>query len=203
MTAKLVIATANQHKVDEMVAILAEAIPGFSRSDIATMAEFAAPSPVEDGLTFAQNAVIKAADLAKRTGLPALADDSGLRVDVLGGSPGIFSARWAGSHGNDGANLDLLLSQIQDVPDSARGAQFVCAAALCFPDGTAVVEEGVMPGSIIRERRGEGGFGYDPAFIPEGMDVTTAQISAEGKNQISHRARALQAIAPHVAEILG
>lgn len=203
MSAKLVIATANQHKVDEIVAILAQAIPGFSRSDVLTMADFSAPSPVEDGLTFADNATIKAADLAKRTGLPALADDSGLRVDVLGGSPGIFSARWSGDHGNDGANLDLLLSQIQDVPDAARGAQFVCAAALSFPDGTTIVEEGVLPGRIIHERRGEGGFGYDPAFIPEGLERTTAEMSAQEKNQISHRARAMHAMAPHVAKILG
>lgn len=203
MNAKLVIATANQHKVDEIVAILAQVIPGFSREDVLTMTDFSAPSPVEDGLTFAENAIIKAADLAKRTGLPALADDSGLRVDVLGGSPGIFSARWSGDHGNDAANLDLLLAQIRDVPDAARGAQFVCAAALCFPDGSTLVEEGVLPGKIARERRGEGGFGYDPAFIPEGADRTTAQMSAQEKNQISHRARALHAVAPHVAQVLG
>lgn len=202
MNAKLVIATANQHKVDEIVAILVQAIPSFAREDVLTMADFSAPSPVEDGLTFAENATIKAVDLAKRTGLPALADDSGLRVDVLGGSPGIFSARWSGDHGNDGANLDLLLSQIQDVPDAARGAQFVCAAALALPGGTTIVEEGILPGRIARERQGEGGFGYDPAFIPEGFDQTTAQMSAAEKNQISHRARAMHAMAPHVAALL-
>ncbi len=203
MSKKLVIATANQHKVDEIVAILSQAIPGFSRADVATMADFDVPSPVEDGLTFAENALIKAEDLARRTGLPALADDSGLRVDVLGGAPGIFSARWSGEHGNDRANLNLLLAQIADVPMEARGAQFICAAALAFPDGTSVVEEGVMSGAITQELRGEGGFGYDPAFLPDGSDVTTAQMSAEEKNQISHRSRAMHQMAPHIAKILG
>ena len=126
-----------------------------------------------------------------------------MRVDVLGGAPGIFSARWSGEHGNDRANLNLLLAQIADVPMEARGAQFICAAALAFPDGTSVVEEGVMSGAITQELRGEGGFGYDPAFLPDGSDVTTAQMSAEEKNQISHRSRAMHQMAPHIAKILG
>lgn len=203
MTKKLVIATANQHKVDEIVAILSRAIPGFSRADVATMSDFDVPSPVEDGLTFAENALIKAEDLAKRTGLPALADDSGLRVDVLGGAPGIFSARWSGEHGNDRANLDLLLAQIADVPVEARGAQFVCAAALAFPDGSSVVEEGIMSGTLTQERMGEGGFGYDPVFLPDGSDITTAQMAPEEKNRISHRGRAMHQMAPHIAKIMG
>ncbi len=202
MTKKLVIATANQHKVDEIVAILSRAIPGFSRADVATMSDFDVPSPVEDGLTFAENALIKAEDLARRTGLPALADDSGLRVDVLGGAPGIFSARWSGEHGNDRANLDLLLAQIVDVPAEARGAQFVCAAALAFPDGSSVVEEGIMSGTLTQERMGEGGFGYDPVFLPDGSDITTAQMAPEEKNRISHRGRAMHQMAPHIAKLM-
>lgn len=202
MTPRLAIATANAHKVKEITEILSSLVPGFSLDDVLTLADFDAPSPVEDGVTFAHNALIKARDLAALSGLPALADDSGLAVDILGGSPGIFSARWSGRHGADRENLALLLHQLGDVPDEHRGAQFVCAAALVRPNGQETVEEGIVRGHLLRSPRGTGGFGYDPAFVPEGYEITTAEMTAEEKNLISHRSRALAAIAPQIAAIL-
>lgn len=202
MTPRLAIATANAHKVKEITEILSSLIPGFSLEDVLTLADFAAPSPVEDGVTFAHNALIKARDLAALSGLPALADDSGLAVDILGGSPGIFSARWSGRHGADRENLALLLHQLGDVPDEHRGAQFVCAAALVRPNGQETVEEGIVRGHLLHSPRGTGGFGYDPAFVPEGYAITTAEMTAKEKNLISHRSRALTAIAPQIAAIL-
>jgi XTP/dITP diphosphohydrolase len=136
--------------------------------------------------------------VAEATGLPAIADDSGICVDALNGMPGIFSARWAGKHGEDEANLDLLLAQVADVPDEHRGAQFVCAAALAEPGGRRVVQEGRIEGTLLRERHGAGGFGYDPVFLPQGSTLSTAQLSAEEKNRISHRRRAFAALVPHL-----
>jgi XTP/dITP diphosphohydrolase len=163
------------------------------------------PEVAETGLTFADNALLKARAVAAFTGLPAVADDSGLCVDALHGMPGIFSARWSGGHGDDKANLDLLLAQLSDL--SERGAQFVCVAALALPGGSAERREwtvtGVLAGSLTRERRGTGGFGYDPVFLPTGSSVTTAQLSPEGKDAISHRGRALRALAPVIAEHAG
>lgn len=202
-TPVLVLATANQHKLDEMRAILAPLLPGVEPEQIVSMAQFDVPSPAEDALTFAGNAEIKARAVADATGLPALADDSGLSVDALNGAPGIFSARWSGNHGDDRANLELLLAQLADVRDGDRGAQFVCAAALALPNGPVEVTEGVVRGTLIREAHGSGGFGYDPAFVPEGFDVTAAQLTAEEKNRISHRSRALAAIAPRLRAALG
>ena len=150
-------------------------------------------------MTFAQNALIKARAVCEATGLPAIADDSGIAVDVMGGAPGIFSALWSGVHGADAANLALLLAQLEDIPDEHRGAAFVCAAALVLPDGTEVVREGRMEGRIARAAAGAGGFGYDPIFVPEGFDVTTAELTAAQKNAISHRAKAFTAIAPELA----
>ncbi len=200
---RLAIATRNAHKVDEIWAILAPHLPGVERHDVASAIDLDAPSPVEDGVTFEANALIKARALAAASGMPAIADDSGIAVDVLGGAPGVFSARWAGSHGDDAANLALLLDQVGDVPDEHRGAQFVCAAALATPDGGDVVVLGRMPGRLVRAPRGEGGFGYDPIFVAEGEEVTNAELSPERKNEISHRGAAFRALGPHVAAVLG
>jgi XTP/dITP diphosphohydrolase len=157
---------------------------------------------VESGVTFAENATLKAAAAAEATGLPALADDSGLAVEVLGGAPGVFSARWAGAHGQDRANLELLLAQLRDVPDGRRAAAFVCAAALAMPHRAVVVREGRMPGTLAREPRGDNGFGYDPILVPEGSSRTAAELSPEDKNAISHRGKAFRALATDLREVL-
>ena len=165
-----------------------------------------APDVAETGVTFAENSLLKARAVAEATGLPAIADDSGLAVDVLGGAPGIFSARWSGRHGDDVANLNLLLAQLSDVPDSFRGAAFVCAAALAVPgpDGIAreTVEYGQLEGALLREPRGEGGFGYDPVLRPSGLDRSCAELSSEEKNAISHRGHAFRALLPAIVEAL-
>ncbi|WHU56468.1 RdgB/HAM1 family non-canonical purine NTP pyrophosphatase [Trueperella pyogenes] len=195
----IILATRNAHKVEEVRNILAPLLPSVpSISPVPAQL----PEPVEDGATFAENAIIKANQVARELGVPAIADDSGLCVDILGGAPGIFSARWSGTHGDDAANLDLLLAQLADVRPAQRGARFVCAAALALPDGTVVVEEGHMAGQLRYERAGEGGFGYDPIFQPEGYDVTNAQLSPADKNAISHRGKAFAALAPHIAQLL-
>ncbi|OKL46075.1 non-canonical purine NTP pyrophosphatase, RdgB/HAM1 family [Boudabousia liubingyangii] len=199
---RLILATHNAHKVEELRAILTDAIPGFQPQWLASAAGLGMPEPVEDGVTFAQNALIKARAVVAATGLPAIADDSGICVDVLGGAPGIFSARWAGSHGNDQANLDLLLDQLSDIAPEHRGAAFVAAAALVLPDGTDYVELGEVRGQLLFARQGEGGFGYDPIFQPEGYEVSTAQLDPAEKNQISHRGRAFRALAPRLLPIL-
>ncbi|MFW2513826.1 RdgB/HAM1 family non-canonical purine NTP pyrophosphatase [Demequina sp. SO4-13] len=199
---RLAIATRNAHKVEEIWAILAPLLPHVHRDEVASALDLDAPSPVEDGVTFEANALIKARALAASTGVPALADDSGIAVDVLGGAPGVFSARWAGSHGDDAANLALLLDQIADVPDEHRTASFVCAAAFVTPDGREFVEVGHMRGTVVREARGAGGFGYDPAFVADGQSVTNAQLAPERKNELSHRGAAFRAMAPHVAAVL-
>lgn len=199
---RLVFATSNAHKIIELEAILSEALGGERVSGIARMSDFGAPDPVEDGATFEENSLIKARALVEFTGLPAVADDSGLAVEVMGGAPGIFSARWSGRHGDDEANLDLLLAQLSDVPDRLRRAAFVSAAVLVLPDGREFVERGEVAGTLIRERRGSGGFGYDPIFVPDGFEVTTAQMSAEEKNAISHRGIAFRALAPAILAAL-
>jgi len=201
--ARLVLATHNAHKVGELRAILAPLLPGLDPAAVLGAKDVGAPEPVEDGVTFAENALIKARALAAATGLPAVADDSGLAVDVLGGAPGIFSARWCGRHGDDAANLALLLAQVADVPDEHRGARFVCAAALVTPDGFEHVETGALVGTLAREPRGSGGFGYDPALVPLGETRTCAQLTPDEKNAISHRGQAFRALAPVVARVLG
>jgi XTP/dITP diphosphohydrolase len=206
---KVVLATRNHHKVEELREILAD-VCGELGLDIVGLDEFPdAPDVVEDGVTFAENAVLKAQSAAATTGLPALADDSGLAVDVLGGAPGIFSARWSGSKGPgaDRANLDLLLAQLGDVREEHRGAAFVCAAALVLPDGRSAVETGRFPGRVAHQPLGTGGFGYDPIFVPEeqpdpGAERTLAEYAAEEKNGVSHRFRAFRALAPHLRELL-
>ncbi len=216
MTETLVLATRNEGKIRELAAILAD-----STVTLAGLGEFpGAPDVPETGATFEENALIKARAIAAYTGLPAVADDSGLCVDALNGMPGVLSARWAGRHGDDKANLDLVLAQISDVPDHRRGAHFACAAALVVPivpeapspqpggnrgvapwGYTEHVVTGRMSGRLIREPRGNGGFGYDPVFVPDGYDVTTAEMPAEEKNAISHRGKAFRALAPLIHRI--
>ena len=192
---KLVLATRNPHKVAELRAILLPLLPG---AEIVGAEAFDVPEPVEDEVTFAGNALIKARQLAEATGLLALADDSGVCVDAMGGAPGVFSARWCGRHGDDAANLELLLAQMADVPERHRGASFVCAAAMAAPDGREEVAEGVMRGSLLFAPRGENGFGYDPIFRPEGLSVSSAELTPERKEAISHRGKAFRALAARI-----
>ena len=192
MTQKLVIASRNDHKIEEMRRILEQA--GLDVELVGT-AEFPdLPEVEETGSTFSANAMLKARAVSEFTGLPAVGDDSGLCVDALNGMPGILSARWSGTHGNDRANLELLLAQISQVPSDRRSASFVCAAAYVHPDGTEFVVEGVMNGSLIDSPRGENGFGYDPIFIPQGHQITSAEMSSELKDSMSHRGKALAAL---------
>jgi XTP/dITP diphosphohydrolase len=198
---RLVLATRNAHKVTELRAILSGA--GLTVGLLGADAFPEVPDVKETGVTFAENALLKAHVLARATGLPAVADDSGLCVDVLGGAPGIFSARWSGRHGDDRANLDLLLAQLADVPDEHRGAHFACAAALALPDGTERVTEGRLRGTLRRAPAGRGGFGYDPVLQPDGDTRTCAELTPEEKNAISHRGLAFRALAPLVGELMG
>jgi XTP/dITP diphosphohydrolase len=198
---RLVLATGNQHKLTELTRIL-EA--GHVDVDLRGLAEFpGAPEVQETGATFAENALLKARAIATFTGLPAVADDSGLCVDALNGMPGVLSARWSGRHGDDEANLRLVLAQLADVPDERRGAQFVCSAALVLPGGREHVSEGVVRGALIREPRGQNGFGYDPIFVPDNSALTTAEMDPAGKDRISHRGKALRGLAPVIAALLG
>jgi XTP/dITP diphosphohydrolase len=199
---RLVLATRNEHKVVELREILAAALLR-CRLELVGIGDFPeAEDVVESGVTFAANALLKARAAVRATGLPALADDSGLAVDVLGGSPGVFSARWSGVGGpeRDEANNTLLLAQLADVPDEHRGAGFVCAAALALPDGTEIVREAEVRGTLGREPRGQGGFGYDPLVVrPDGR--TLAQYTAAEKHAISHRGGAFRALAQDVVRI--
>lgn len=197
---RVVLATRNAGKIAELRRILAD---GGLEVDLLGVQEFPDLADVaETGTTFAANALLKAHEVARHTGLPAVADDSGLCVDALNGMPGILSARWAGRHGDDEANLDLVLGQLQDVPDERRGASFVCAAAVCLPDGRERVVEGALAGTLLRERRGGNGFGYDPIFVPLGHDRTTAEMAAAEKDAISHRGQAFRAAIPVLRELL-
>ena len=195
---RVLLATRNAGKLVELRRMLT-GIDGFEVVGLADLPEF--PDAPETGATFAENALAKARDAARETGLPSVADDSGLAVDALNGMPGVLSARWSGRHGDDRANLDLLLAQLGDVPDERRGAAFVCAAALVVPGGQETVVHGEWLGRIVRAPRGENGFGYDPVFVPEGDDRTSAELSAQEKDAASHRARALAALLPHLREI--
>jgi len=189
---QVVLATHNAHKIAELQAIVSRVRP-----DIEVVG-YDGPEPVEDGTTFQANALIKARTAARHTGLVALADDSGICVDVLGGSPGVFSAYWAGHKKDDAANLELLLDQISDLHrDEDRTAHYTSVIALVTPQGTEHTVEGIWPGHVARETRGEGGFGYDPIFIPAGTDGrSAAELTAAEKNAVSHRARALEALVP-------
>lgn len=201
MSRRIVLGTRNAGKVAELRRILAAA--GLDVELVGTEAFDALPDVAETETTFAGNALLKARAVAEHTALPAVADDSGLCVDALNGMPGILSARWAGGHGDDEANLDLVLAQLTDVPPQRRGAQFVCAAALVLPDGTERVVEGVLAGRLLTGRRGTNGFGYDPIFVPQGYDQTTAELAPADKDRISHRGQAFRALAAVVAQVLG
>ncbi len=192
------LATRNAHKLAELNRILADA--GFT-GELVDLDEFPdAPEVPETGSTFADNALLKARAIAAHTGLPAVSDDSGLTVNALNGMPGILSARWAGKHGDDHANLELVLGQLADI--DSRDAAFVCVAALVLPDGGGErTATGVLHGSITREPRGTNGFGYDPIFVPDGMQTTTAELAPPDKDAISHRGRAFRTIAPLIAAL--
>ena len=193
---KLVLATRNQGKVKEMRRLMAD----HRDIEIISVAEFNIEDVEETGTSFEENALLKAETIARATGLPALADDSGLCVDALDGAPGIFSARWSGVHGDDGANIEKLLTQLESVDD--RAARFVCVIALASPDGRHLLIRGELEGNIRRHRAGSNGFGYDPIFEPLGMEITLAEVSPEKKDEISHRGKALRALAPEIAPFL-
>ena len=196
---RLVLATANPHKVIELSRILAaERV----EAELASLGDFSgAPDVPETGATFADNSLLKARAAAAYTGLPSVADDSGLCCDALGGMPGVLSARWSGAHGDNASNLRLLLDQLSDVPDERRGAQFRCVAALVLPSGWEQLSEGTLRGRLIREPRGGNGFGYDPIFVPDGQERTTAEMPAAEKDAISHRGRALRGLVPMIAAL--
>ena len=201
----VVLATRNAAKLRELARILgaedSASQDGGEQIRLAGLDEFpGAPDVPETGATFEENALLKARAIADYTGLPAVADDSGLCVDALNGMPGVLSARWAGRHGDDKANLELVLAQVTDVPDTRLGAQFVCAAALVVPGSASRewVVTGQVEGRLIRAPRGSGGFGYDPIFLPDGFDQTTAEMTAEAKDAISHRGRAFRALTPFI-----
>jgi XTP/dITP diphosphohydrolase len=192
---RVLLATRNLGKVRELAQIL-------EPYGVELEAASYEPGP-ETGATFAQNALAKAREGVRITGLPAIADDSGLAVDALNGMPGILSARWAGGHGDDVANLELVLGQLEDLPDERRGAAFVCAAAYALPDGREEVVVRELRGTLVRAPRGTHGFGYDPIFLPDGHTLTSAELDPDEKNAISHRGQAFRALAPLLAAALG
>jgi XTP/dITP diphosphohydrolase len=198
---RVVVATANPHKLAEIHAIL---LAAGVELDLVPMSDLGVPSPVEDGETFEANALLKARACAVATGLPALADDSGLEVDALDGAPGVYSARYAGTDGDDAANNAKLLAAVADVPAEQRRARFVCVAAAVTPDGAEVVVRGEMPGRIVDELRGSHGFGYDPLFVADatGDGRTNGELPAEAKDAISHRGAAFRALAEELPGLL-
>ncbi len=197
---KVLLATRNPGKLVELRRILVD-VDGLDVVGLADVPEF--PEAPETGATFAENALAKARDAAAATGLPSVADDSGLTVAALNGMPGVLSARWSGRHGDDLANLELLLDQLGDVPDERRGAAFVCAAALVVPGEAETVVHGEWAGTVDHAPRGTNGFGYDPIFVPDGETRTSAELSAAEKDASSHRARALRALLPHLRALAG
>lgn len=202
MSRTLVLASRNKGKMGEIRTILADVLAQVD-AELVGIGEFpGVEDVVETGVTFEENALLKARAAVNATGLPALADDSGLAVDVLGGAPGVFSARWAGRHGDDAANLELLLAQLGDVPDQHRAAAFVCAAALALPDGRTAVRFGRFEGTLTREPRGDNGFGYDPILAVAGDTRTSAELDPDEKNRRSHRGQAFAAIAEDVRALL-
>ncbi len=202
MSQRLVLATRNQGKIIELRRIL-DAISNGAIELVSVEQYPEIPDVEETGSTFEENALLKAVAISKATGLPAIADDSGLCVDALGGAPGIFSARYAGKHGDDNANLNKVLVELQGVEDTNRSAHFTCVTALVMPDGRKVTKMGEFHGFIAHAPVGDFGFGYDPIFIPQGSSITSAQMSAQEKDLVSHRGISLRAIAPHVIELLG
>lgn len=200
MSGKILVASRNAKKLGELRRVLAAAgIDGLDVIGLDEVPEF--PETPETGATFEANAIVKAVDGAAVTGLPCVADDSGLEVDALNGMPGVLSARWSGRHGDDDANTALLLGQLADVPDERRGAAFVSACALAIPGQDTVVVRGEWRGRIVREPRGDNGFGYDPVFEPEGEQRTSAELSPQEKDGASHRGRALAQLVPALAEL--
>jgi XTP/dITP diphosphohydrolase len=195
--ARVVLASRNEGKLAELRRLLA------AHGDVELVGLDPAfePGP-ETGATFEENALAKAREACAATGLPAVADDSGIAVDALNGMPGVLSARWAGRHGDDAANTALLLAQTADVPDARRGAAFVCAAAYALPDGREEVLRAELRGTLVRAPRGTNGFGYDPVLLPAGLDRTTAELAPEEKDRISHRGQALAALAPRLVAAL-
>ena len=210
MSRRLVLATRNEHKVRELRQILADLVAELDLEVVGADDVDGAPDVPETEVTFLGNARLKATALAAATGLPTVADDSGLAVEVLGGAPGVFSARWSGTTAGadapravrDAANLRLLLEQVEDVPDEHRAAAFVCAAVVALPDGRAEGVEGRVEGHLVREPRGSNGFGYDPVFVPAGDTRTLAEYSDVEKNAISHRGNAFRALEPVLRELL-
>jgi len=201
MSHKIVLATRNQGKITEFRRILDELAPG--QIDLIGVDQFPDLVDVaETGATFEENSLLKSRYTCSATGLPAIADDSGLCVDFLNGDPGIFSARWAGNHGDDQANLEKVLAQLKDVPDKDRTAHFKCVASLVMPDGREQVAEGRFEGHILHAPVGDNGFGYDPIFQPLGLSISSAQMSAQEKDLVSHRGKSLRSIAPHVIQML-
>jgi XTP/dITP diphosphohydrolase len=198
MTSTVILATRNPGKVAELRRILASYDVALAGLDDYPEV----PEVPETGETFVANALLKAHAVAQATGLLAVADDSGLAVDALNQMPGVLSARWAGRHGDDAANLDLVLAQLTDTPDERRGAAFVCAAAAATPDGRELVVEGRIEGTLLRDPIGSNGFGYDPVFVPLGETRTTAQMSADEKDAISHRGKAFRALAARLGTLL-
>ena len=200
MSGRLLLATRNPGKLAELQRLLESAVPGVAVVGLRDVPEY--PEAPETGATFAENALLKAREAVRHTGLPAVADDSGLTVDALNGMPGVLSARWSGRHGDDAANTALLLGQLADVPDGRRGAAFVCAAAVVTPDGAERVLERSWRGQVVREGRGSNGFGYDPVFLPDGLERTAAELTAAEKDARSHRGQAFAALVPVLAEVL-
>ena len=198
MSVQLVLATRNAKKLAELDRLLAGA--GLDVEILGSAVFSDLPEIEETGSTFAENSLIKARAVAAHTGLIAIADDSGLCVDALNGQPGIYSARWAGEGATDESNLDLVLEQIRDVEPAHRTAHFACAAALVLPSGEEYVVHGQVNGVLLTQRRGEGGFGYDPIFLPDGFDATTAEMTPEQKDAISHRGQAMRALVPVIQE---
>lgn len=201
MPHKLVLATRNQGKITEFRRILDDLAPG--QIELIGVDQFPDLVDVDEtGSSFEENSLLKARYTSQATGLPAIADDSGLCVDALNGDPGIFSARWAGVHGDDQANLEKVLDQLKDIPDNLRSAHFMCVASLVLPDGRQQTAQGRFEGQILRAPVGTNGFGYDPIFQPQGLSISSAQMSAEEKDLMSHRGKSLRAIAPHVIQML-
>jgi XTP/dITP diphosphohydrolase len=197
---ELVVATRNQGKIAELQRLLVEHAPTLR---LRSVSEFDVADVEETGTTFEENALLKAQTIASLTGLPALADDSGIAIDALNGAPGVFSARWAGKHGDDAANIEKVLIELQDIPAPQRGAQFVCVIALAMPDGRNLTVRGELRGVVRFTPEGDFGFGYDPIFQPEGFSITTAQMTPEQKDEISHRGKALREIAPKIQPFIG
>jgi XTP/dITP diphosphohydrolase len=196
------LASRNSKKLAELWRILEPLAPGVRVLGLSDVDAYDEPAETEP--TFEGNALLKARVAVAATGLPSLADDSGLCVDALNGMPGVLSARWSGTTGadKDASNNRLLLDQLSDVPDERRGAEFRCALALVLPDGEERLQVGVMRGRVLRAARGDGGFGYDPLFAADGYDVSTAELSVSEKDAISHRGKALRAMAPVVTEVM-